>query len=661
MSRFGKFSEVALSSIHPEGWLRRFLEIQRDGLTGHLEAAGYPFDTPGWAASRVVSRGFEDWAPYEQNGYWVDGMIRCGRLLRDDFLVRKARKQIDYVLKHADRDGYLGPKSLKKELPLHLGMNVWLEGIKRWPHVVFFRALMAEYSATGDGRITEALRKHYLGGTCSHALHRNVCNVEVMAWVHSVTGDERLLDRAIEAYERYNRICPEMDTTLKNMASAKRATEHGVTYNEIAKLGAVLYMHTGRRRLLDATVNAYRKLERDHMLIDGVHSSSEHLCGADPLASHETCDIADYTWSLGYLLMATGRAEYADKIERACFNAALGAVRADFRGLQYFSCPNQVIAARNSNHNFFFRGDKWMSYRPNPGTECCPGEVHRIMPNYASRMWLATADGGLAAALYGPSRITAKVGAARREVTVVEETHYPFSERIDFQVRTDRPAAFPLHVRIPGWCDGAEIYVNGRRVGRRPRAGSFFRIERTFDHNDRVTLALPMKLKLNRWPLGGAAIERGPLVFALRIEEDWRLDGKEKRATRDFPAWNLYPASPWNYALAVDERNIERVVEVIHRPMSPEPWSPEAAPIELAAPARRVRGWKLRRRKSIVQGYTADCKVTSRSVKGDFAFTPPLPDPQTLKARLGRKVETIRLVPYGCTHLRVTLFPTSPC
>ena len=240
--------------------------------------------------------------------------------------------------------------------------------------------------------------------------------------------------------------------TVDVMSSDNRATVHGVTFNEIAKLGAIIYMHTGERRYLDATVNAYRKLDRDQMLIDGIPSCMEDLAGKDPLDGHETCDIADYTWSVGYLLMATGKAEYADKIERACFNAAPGAVTSDFRALQYFSYPNQVLATSTSNHTLFFRGYPWMSYRPNPGTECCAGNVHRVMPNFAARMWLRDKQGGVVAALYGPGAFVGNVGQPAQTVTISEETDYPFGETITFTIHTPAAVEFPFSFRIPEWC-----------------------------------------------------------------------------------------------------------------------------------------------------------------------------------------------------------------
>jgi DUF1680 family protein len=643
---YRKFRELPLSAIEPESWLRRYLEKQRAGLTGHLDEAGYPFNTKGWASPKVVSRGSAHWWPYEQTAYWIDGMTRAGYLLRDDFLIQKARQQLDYVLDHAGRDGYLGPVFMRDAA-----------GQNRWPHAVLFRAYMALYGATGDERIPRALSRHYLSGTGAHSEERNVCNVEAMLWTYEQTGDRRLLDEALETYEQYNRLFAERDTNVANMLSPRRATEHGVTYNEIAKLAALVAIYTGRQRYLAAAVNAYRKIDRFHMLVDGVCSSSEHLKGRDPLDTHETCDIADYAWSVGYLLMATGQAEYADKIERACFNAAPGAVKSDFKALQYFSCPNQVLADRSSNHNLYECGRSWMAYRPNHDCECCPGEVHRVMPNFAARMWMSDGAGGLVAALYGPSRITAAVGTRGAKITVVEETDYPFRDRIEFQIRTARPVAFPFWVRIPGWCTSAQVFVNGERLTRRLQPGTFVKIARTFRHNDRVSVCLPMKLHLSHWPRGGIAVERGPLVYALRVEEDWRLSPIKEKCSPRFPAWDLYPASPWNYALALDEENLERGVEVHERPLAGDPWSIDTAPVVLRVPARRVAGWRIRQLRAILHQYNGPAGAVTERRKGAFRFTPQLPAAETLPRRLSQRLETVTLVPYGCTHLRITVFP----
>jgi DUF1680 family protein len=529
----------------------------------------------------------------------------------------------------------------------------------RWPHAVLFRALMAHHSATGDARIVPALARHYLSNTSPHSAGREVCNVEALLWTYEQTGDKRLLDHALQAYNEYNRLSPDDDTALKNLMSSKRATEHGVTFNEIGKLGAVLYRYTGNETYLQATLNAYRKLDRDQMLVDGVPSSSEHLRGKDPLDSHETCDIADYTWGVGYLLLATGQADYADKIERACFNAAPGAVRSDFKALQYYSCPNQIVADASSNHNLHWRGSAWMSFRPNPGTECCPGDLNRIMPNYVARMWLSDGKHGLVAAMYGPSRVTATVSKGQT-VTLVEKTSYPFSEQIEFEIHTAAPVRFALHLRIPGWCRQAQVMINGRPITQTLKPASFVTLRRTFAAGDRVTLILPMKIKTQTWPRGGLSVERGPLAYALRVEEDWRIDPDDPRSTPEFPAWNLYPASRWNYALALDPKRPEQDIEVIHHPATNDPWSIRTAPIELRVPARRVAGWRMVKAKAIISQTWAKGKFKNKRIQGQFSFTPQLPGPDALTRRLGKRLETISLVPYGCTKLRIAVFPHAP-
>jgi hypothetical protein len=68
------------------------------------------------------------------------------------------------------------------------------------------------------------------------------------------------------------------------------------------------------------------------------------------------------------MTMATGDGLWGDRVERACFNAGMGAVKKDWKGAQYFSCPNQFLATQNSDHNAMNLGHQMMSYSPTPAT-----------------------------------------------------------------------------------------------------------------------------------------------------------------------------------------------------------------------------------------------------------------------------------------------------
>ena len=133
------------------------------------------------------------------------------------------------------------------------------------------------------------------------------------------------------------------------------------------------------------------------------------------------------------MLMASGDAHWADRIEQMTFNALPGVVTKDFKQLQYFSSPNQILCSSTAcGHIAMTR----MSYRAAHETPCCSGNVNRAMPNYVSRMWMRM-NGGLAATLFGPSEIKTEING--QKLSIVQETDYPFRDTISFEVKTEKP------------------------------------------------------------------------------------------------------------------------------------------------------------------------------------------------------------------------------
>jgi uncharacterized protein len=652
------YSEMGLKEIAPKGWIKQYLEKQKNGLTGHMENAGAPFNGKCWTDFSGKEY-YNNWGPYEQTGYWIDGALRCGYLLDDKELTEKAKRNIDYVMSHPDKDGYLGPQSLKD--PKLMGL---------WPHVVFFRAVMAEYRTTGNREILDKLIRHYKTREINIRSLREVCNLEILLFIYEETGDIEMLEIAREKYAEFERLYYKeslvkeedlcyYDVTEKNLFSKKKSKMHGVSYNEVGKIPGILYMYTGDKELLKISKQFYKKIDMQHMLVNGVCSSSEMLNTTNSLDTCETCDTADYTWSLGYLLMADGDAKYADKIEKAIFNAAPGAVTEDFKALQYFSGPNQVICDYQSNHNKFFRGNSSMSYSPNPFTECCPGEVNRIMPNFASRMWMKKYD-GIAAVFYGPSELTTTING--EEIKIKEITSYPFTEEINFEFSLRKDTKFSFDLRIPGWCTSPELFVNKKRINdKKIKNGKFYTLNRKYTNGDKITLKLPMELKTSKWPKNGIALERGPIVYSLGIIPDMQVDkiNHQNKSTEEFPAWNMYPISNWNYALDIDNENFKNKIKIIfEKIISENPWSLENAPIKIKAPARKVDGWKLE--KKLIAGrkpYYFDDEAVVKDYKENLILTPELPNADIINASKNNSIETITLVPYGCTNLRITIFP----
>lgn len=668
VKNYAKMEEISLSAIKPRGWLEKFLQLQADGLTGNLEVAGYPFDRVGWDRFEVDTTKQNNnpgWWAYEQTAYWVDGMERTAELLGNRKLRKKAAASFDFVLNNKDEDGYLGPKFMKKS-----------DGWNRWPHVVFFRAIMAKYLATGDEKYVKALADHYLGHEQDFSNARDVMNVEGMIFAYLHTGDKRLLEMAERNYKAYNeKVDAENKSFLERSAadpevlkrecfdhncvsahlSNQKAYAHGVTYNEFAKLGAILYKATGKKEYLRPTLKAYAKIDRYQMLVDGLHTSNEFLLDNDYMQTHETCDIVDYTWAIGEVLMATGDGKWADKIERCIFNAGIGSVDEDFKALQYFSCPNQLVLDRTSNHSDFFRADKWMSYRPNPGTECCAGNVNRFFPVYCSRMWMKKRR-DIFAVLYGASEVS--YGKRDAKVTIREETAYPFEDRIRFFFDLTGTRRLRFHVRIPGWSKSAYITVNGEEYPVTVRNG-FALIDREFKNGDVVTLDLDADVKVLDYHGQGNYVERGPLVYAYGMKGDRQIDEKEARSTKEFPAYNIYPDKDWNYAICTDEASLREIVfERRGDPRCPKPWTIESAPLAIRVPARKVNGWKLtHRRKVNAVDHLYVTKWNLKEKKGSFTFTPRFPSAAAIEKNGVGEKETITLLPLAAVKLRLTIFP----
>jgi hypothetical protein len=660
-----RYGPVSLTEVRPLGWLLEFLRRQCAGLSGHPEASGYPLDHSFWDdPSRLpdVADQAMTWWPYEQTGYWVDGALKAGFLAGDETVHRKALAQIDAAIAHAAPDGFLGPDLFRDQ--------------HRWPYLMFFRAVLAEHQITGDRRYIDALVRHYRSTPHPMGFARDVSGVEILVALYAETGEPDLLEMATDLYARFNSEATEhsRDVSLAGMRSDRPVTTHGVSFNELGKLGALMYAATGDRASLDATVHAYVKVEHDHLLADGMHSGAEAMSGNDPLASHETCGITDFTWSLGHLLQITGDAHYADQLERVIFNALPGVLTKDFGTLQYFSCPNQVISTNTSNHNPMSRGDNRMQFRPGHPVQCCTGNVQRALPNYVDRMWMRGHDGidEIAAALFGPSRIAVSLGDT--QVTIEERTRYPFEQHVAFTVTPESPVRFVFSVRIPGWCRNAVVTVNDEPFAA-PAPGHFCRIEREWAAGDRVDLALPFEVVPRRWPQGGTSLEMGPLTLSLPIaghmevdtEDDWevtpeefRLSGPQQRLT-DFPAYSIVPSGPWAYALDVDEASVSEDAEVQWIAGTGFPLDVDAPAVRVSVPARRVDGWSLVEtdhvQRLLPSFEDGRFRMVEHQVDGRFTLTPTLPDPETLPQRLSPDVERIELVPYANTLLRLTVFP----
>ena len=644
---YGKYELFNISSIEPKGWVNQVLELQRRGLTGHIETAGHPFNTGMWTERIVLDDATEAelenslnrdglagevdqgvfWWPYEQTGYYIDGAIKCGYLLRDSMLLSRARFQVESLLQNPGENGRLGPVRL---------IGRW----NRWPYAGLFRAFITEYEETGNEQIVEAMHRHYLSFDAKDFQDElDVCNIEELCWLYLKSGDSTMLEMAEESYALFKSTPENRNRDGRDIVftSDRIPDYHGVVYLEIVKLPALLYSVTGKMDYLQEALLGIEKMERHHMLASGLPSTTEHFKGIHEKAGHETCNLATLPYTYGIMLRVTGDGEWADKIEKAIFNAGLGSVTKDFKAHQYFSSPNQMIATTNTQHFGYYPSN--MAYCPGHTVSCCTGNINRMMPYYAMQMWMKTKRNGIAAALFGPSKISAEVGIKNRPVTIVQRTRYPFEEHIEFEISTDSRVTFDFQIRIPGWCSHPELKVNGKRVETELTPGTFYSLEREFSNGDLVELSIPMQVKQLKWPHHGISFERGPVVYSLPIQDSSVIASAYEKSTPDFPAYDLYPSEEWQFCPVISQPTDIRIIK---NEKYSYPWNPDTPPVILRIPAKKVENWEL-------------TPVRVDGTEKIHHQIPGFPDEPVFSAG----TDTIELIPYGSTLLRVTLFPQS--
>jgi len=659
---YAALSSLPVGAIKPEGWLKTYLEKQAAQLGYNLPKVSEPFSRPYWDGEEGISEKLQSdqyWWPWEQKGYWIDGALRCAILTGDSGLYQEALEPVHFTLTHSFKNGYLGPVKL---------MNSSQDNC-RWPHTIIFRALSAYAEYSNDKSVAEIISRHYLSGTASYGgADRNVTNIETMLWCYKQTGEKKLLYLAEKAWADFIKVAKEGDPgdlATERVLSNKPIVSHGVTYAEKSKLPAILYLYTGKQDYLRFAIAAQKRIFDRYMLVDGIPSTSETYESITSRDVHETCDIADHTWSWGYLLMATGDAAWADHIERACFNAGFGAIKKDWKGVQYLSGPNQALSTLTSSH-ITNSGPCTMAYQPNPATwvACCSGNAHRIIPNYVIRMWMKNAEGGLTADLYGPCSVKAGIGKEKQAIEISEVTDYPFDEKINFILHTDKPVNFPLSFRIPAWCGSPQILINSKAIALPALNKGFVVLNQSFNPGDIITLILPMNTKISHWPKNGIALEHGPLVYSLPVKEIWTSVVDEPGyCTAEFPRWEARPGSPWNYGVAVTDSGTDSSVSFQQNGITQDPWVDP--PVKLIVSVKRIDGWGLVfDPKDTVRKFTPplpdlkSCSINDKSKQASYKSRDFLPEHFTQeKVKVLQTIEKVVFIPYGSTHLRMTIFP----
>ena len=603
--------KLPIGAIQPKGWLKEQLVLMADGMVGHLDqVSGYLANNSGWLDSSKPG--------WEEVPYWLKGYGDLGFLLNDPKMKKEAMRWFDAIFAGQLPNGYFGPRQN-------------MDNRDVWPNMAVLYALQSLYEATGDKRVIPCMTKYFQWQNAlkledllpgSWQVTRGGDNLASVYWLYNITGDKFLLELGEKLFKKTGNWTDKMDSW------------HGVNFAQGFRQPGIYYQQAKDPKYLRAVDKRREEMHGVYgQMPGGLFAADENVREGKTGAQQgtETCTMVEYMNSDEELLRITGNTKWADHAEDVAFNSFPASTTPDWRGIHYLTAPNQVVLDKGGDH-VYQNGGRLVSYSALETYRCCQHNIAMGWPYYSENLWLATRDNGLAAVLYAANEVTAKVGNGI-SVKITEVTDYPFDETVRLQVEPRTSVEFPLYLRIPQWCPGATLKINGeRQTVRRSAASCYIVIYRRWEPGDVVELMMDAQVKIVKWAKqnNGVSVYRGPLAYSLKIGEKWESYYEDLRG-RAWPDFEVMPTTPWNYALILDKDDPADGFHVTKGKVSDRPFTPKTAPITMTTKARRVPEWQLVR--------NSPDTVPASAAKTD------------------ESVEDVELIPMGTTRLRISVFP----
>ena len=520
LTRFGQ--------TKPAGWMLNQMQADlENGLAGNYPdisdaVNGRQFELQ--LADETDAAGHPGWWLGEHEGYYADGLFRLAWLAAKPSAVTSAIARLEDVLAAQDSAGYIGvysPGYRFGELDPNDG--------ELWTQSRMFQALLAWYEATGEERILAAVEKAakltlaayeygsyferlgYLtgGGGVSHG----VGFADTLEWLYRLTGEDIYRGGLLWLYADYaNSNVRDDDLTPEHLIDAGRPWySHTPHIAEALAMPQIASAYGGPSAYAQAADGVLAKLQR-HSNPGGGPVGDEFVAGragAFDLPS-EYCAMTETIASLNRLAQYRDAMTSGDISERIALNAAQGArLHPAASAISYLTADNRLSATQTIAF-----GDRLLYSASHLTAACCSLNSTRLLPYYVEGMWLQESAGaGLTARLYGASFLDTTIDAT--PVHVVEQTDFPFSDKVLFTVSPEAPLDFRLTLRIPGYSQGASVLAPaGMTI---TRAADHFEISGIWKAGDTVSLDLAFAVHRVQDNNGNSAVAYGPLLYALPV------------------------------------------------------------------------------------------------------------------------------------------------
>lgn len=477
-----KFQPLPFGSIKPTGWLQQQVQQNLDGFTGHLDSlvpdlilkddiygknrltrhvkskdVGALGEAGDWQVQFL-------WWNSETQGNWLDGYIRSAILNNDAYHLQRVKKIIDYLLSTQGDDGYIGiyDHDLRYKFDNENG--------ELWAKTTLLRGLLAWFEYSNDKTVFNAIEKAVKNVmdnypiNASHpfntvkpdvgGLSHGLMFTDILEAMYRITTKRIYSDYIIFCYKDFSQQVMNEDGQYKKLLNAKLSLEgHGVhTYEQLRTVAAAYYA-SGNPQLLLALKNYLQKIVWT-TTASGGPIGDEWIRGhkADATSrGYEYCSLQELMHSYEELLIKTGDAGYADKVERIFFNAAQGARHPEQSCIAYLKSDNSYYMFGGLNGDTTVKHQTRYTYSPvhQDAAVCCVPNAGRITPYFVQYAWMKEKN-NVVASLLAPCNMETVVNG--NKVYIKEETDYPYKYTVRFIIATDN-TDFGLKIRIPAWAN----------------------------------------------------------------------------------------------------------------------------------------------------------------------------------------------------------------
>lgn len=600
-----KYEFFTTNELKPSGWLKKQLEIQANGLNGNLDKVWPDVRDSAWIGGTC-----EGW---ERVPYWLDGFIPLAYLLEDENMIARAKRYIDAIIDAQNDDGWICPCKEEER-----------ENYDTWAVLLITKVLCLYYDCSKDERIIDVVSK-CLKQFNSHINRNTLRNwgaarwfegLIAINWLYEKTGEEwlitlakklrvqgfdwrelfktYLLDDCNDEWEYYSHI---VNIVMMLKSEALWSLFDDVDAEEFANM-------------------ALEYLDEKHGMAIGHFSGDENISGNSPIQGAELCSIVELMFSYEYLFAISGNTKWLDRLEVLAYNSLPAAVSPDMWSHQYDQMINQVACFPMSKQPFRTNNNVAHTFGLEPHFGCCTSNFGQGFPKFALSTFMKT-ENGIASCALSPSIIETEIDNTKVKCELV--TEYPFRNTLKYVIATEKPVEFTLLIRIPEFVKSAT--VNEKAVA----CGEFAKVTKVWDGTSEINVVFEFETEIIKRPEDMICIRRGPLFYSIPIKEKWeRVEYIENGVERKFPYcdYYIYPESKWNYALADDSFEVEEVE-------FDAAFNPEKPPVSITARVAEVE-WEFN---------NGHCDRLPRSNK-------PISD-----------IKDIKLIPYGCTNLRMTEIP----